>query len=87
MVGLIAASFMMMAVMSPIVTENASAATTSASYKYLVYPSGSTYYVKNANGAVVYSSTNAASAIQKAIDSLTSGRTTKETVLLRERLL
>jgi len=83
MVGLIAASFMMMAVMSPIVTENASAATTNSSYKYVVYPSGSTYYVKNANGAVVYSSTNAASAIQKAIDSLTSGRTTKETVLLQ----
>ena len=83
MVGLIAASFMMMAMISPIFMENASAATTSSTYKYMVYPSGSYYNVKNANGAVVYSSTNAASAIQKAIDSLTSGRTTKETVLLQ----
>ncbi len=76
------AVMLMVAVAVPFVIDNAVAAETT-SYKYKVYLSGSTYYVKNAAGATVYSSTNAAASIQKALSSLTSGRTVKETVQLQ----
>jgi hypothetical protein len=51
--------------------------------KFTVSVSGSNYVVKNAAGTSVYTSSNAASAINNAISSLTSGRTTKEKVLLQ----
>jgi hypothetical protein len=51
--------------------------------KFTVSVSGSNYVVKNAAGTSVYTSSNAASAINKAISSLTSGRTTKEEILLQ----
>ena len=66
--------------------SNESSATPTAidtSIKFTVVSSGSSYVVKNSAGTTVYTSTNAATAINYAINSLTSGRTTKEKVLLQ----
>ena len=51
--------------------------------KFTVSVSGSSNVVKNAAGTTVYTSSNAATAINYAINSLTSGRTTMEKVLLQ----
>ncbi|MDW5562443.1 MAG: right-handed parallel beta-helix repeat-containing protein [Methanomassiliicoccus sp.] len=56
---------------------------TSYTYAYTVTASGSTYTTKSASGTSVYSGTNAATAIQTALSSLTSGRTAKQAVLLQ----
>jgi len=50
---------------------------------YTVFNEGSTYYAKNAYGAIDYSGINATTIIQNALDGLTSGRTWKEKVLLQ----
>lgn len=55
----------------------------SVSYNYIVTSSGSNYVTKSASGTTVYSGTNAATAIQTALNSLTSGRTVKQAVLLQ----
>jgi hypothetical protein len=55
----------------------------SVSYNYIVTSSGSNYVTKDASGTTVYSGTNAATAIQTALNSLSSGRTVKQTVLLQ----
>ncbi len=53
------------------------------SYAFTVTSSGPNYVTKSASGATVYSGTNAATAIQTALNSLTSGRTSKQAVLLQ----
>ena len=51
---------------------------------YTVFTDGSTIYAKNgATGAIDYSGTTASTIIQNAINSLTAGRATKETVAIR----
>jgi len=51
--------------------------------KYTIFKEGNTYYAKNAYGAIDYSGTNATMVIQSALDSLTSGRTWKEQIVLK----
>jgi len=54
------------------------------SAKYIVYKSGTTYYAKSGEtGRIVYRGSNAAAVIQLAINGLTSGRTSKEKILLQ----
>ena len=53
------------------------------SQAWLVYQSGSTWYMENQNGAVPFSSTNASLVIANAIGNLTTGRTWQETVIMR----
>lgn len=50
---------------------------------FVVVRDDETYRVQNSSGIYVYNDTDAASAIQMAIDSLTPGRDTREKVLLR----
>lgn len=62
----------------------AEAPTTDVSAKIMVYPSGSTYNVKNVEtGKTVYSGTDLASAMKAAFNALTPSRTVKEAVLLK----
>ncbi|MDW5562420.1 MAG: right-handed parallel beta-helix repeat-containing protein [Methanomassiliicoccus sp.] len=65
-------------------TTTGANSTVASSYKYIVTNVGGTYYAKNAvTGATISSGTNAATVIQAALNSLTSGRTVKEGVLLQ----
>jgi len=52
-------------------------------YSYLIFEDGGTYYAKSGEtGEICWSSTNAATVIQAALNGLTSGRTWKETVIV-----
>jgi len=51
--------------------------------KYVIWNEGNNYYAKNSTGSIEFSGTNASSIIQNALDSLTSGRTWKEKVILK----
>jgi parallel beta-helix repeat protein len=64
-------------------TNPGSGTVTTGSYDYLVTASGSTYTTKSASGTTVYSGSNPTTAIQTALNSLTQGRTVKQTVLLQ----
>lgn len=57
--------------------------TTPLSYAFTVTSAGSNYVTKSASGATAYSGTNAATAIQTALNNLPSGRTSKQAVLLQ----
>ena len=50
---------------------------------YTIYKEGSTYYAKDAYGAIDFSGTNATAVIQQALNSLTPDRTWKEKVVLK----
>ena len=53
-------------------------------YDYLIYTDGTNYYAKNGTtGLVDYSGTNATAIISSAYNSLTVGRTWKETIVLK----
>ncbi|MCX6820847.1 MAG: right-handed parallel beta-helix repeat-containing protein [Candidatus Aenigmarchaeota archaeon] len=57
--------------------------TTPTTTPYTVSASGSTYTAKNPSGGVIYSGSSASTAIQSAITSLPSGRTSKVKILLQ----
>jgi hypothetical protein len=64
-------------------TFSASAPSAPIVYKYVITSNGGIYLAKNAHGTTIASGTNAASVINAALSSLTSGRTSKEKVVIQ----